>query len=303
MDFTDVLKTLVEQNRVLNEKVSALSEKLSEQSKALEEKLSEQSKALNELGETFYKILPEVNAVRRIASCPWLYDLSSASSQRKASFRRGVIKYYSTSPAAGAVDEDEKSKREEQLSQPRQEQVICLATGKSYDASLVRAAHIWKHSTKGKGMALYFGLSRDDVKNPRNGLLLLKVIEEAFDRMELCFLYNPLQRVIVTHILRPSLTKKKVDEELTFADLHGRNLHLPPNVFPFRRILAHHARWAIHKALQHGWIQEEEMTRLDGNLCASEGAIWPRDLALDEEEKSSNFTASGRFDSITNDSE
>jgi hypothetical protein len=38
-----------------------------------------------------------------------------------------------------------------------------------------------------------FGLSRSDLNNPRNGFVALTAIEEAFDALKLCFIYDPFK--------------------------------------------------------------------------------------------------------------
>lgn len=51
--------------------------------------------------------------------------------------------------------------------------------------------HIWPHGQAESILLHRFNLSPDDVKDPRNGLLLLTPIEKAFDHKRLCFVYNP----------------------------------------------------------------------------------------------------------------
>lgn len=57
-----------------------------------------------------------------------------------------------------------------------------------------------------------FGLQEVDVNNnnPRNGLLLTKKIEEAFDVKHVCFLYNPISQQLIFKVLNPDLMNVKI---------------------------------------------------------------------------------------------
>eukprot|EP00604_Paraphysomonas_vestita_P003331 CAMPEP_0174818550 /NCGR_PEP_ID=MMETSP1107-20130205/1279_1 /TAXON_ID=36770 /ORGANISM="Paraphysomonas vestita, Strain GFlagA" /LENGTH=53 /DNA_ID=CAMNT_0016030559 /DNA_START=612 /DNA_END=770 /DNA_ORIENTATION=+ len=44
-----------------------------------------------------------------------------------------------------------------------------------------------------------------DIDHVRNGLLLLDPIEQAFDRKDICFLYDPLTNELIAKVLNPSL--------------------------------------------------------------------------------------------------
>ncbi len=75
-----------------------------------------------------------------------------------------------------------------------------------FPPDVVIASHIWKNCMHGVGMSK-FGLTVQDSTSPRNGLLMLKVIEERFDIEDVCFLYDPF--------------KKKFDSESSQSRYHG----------------------------------------------------------------------------------
>ena len=60
---------------------------------------------------------------------------------------------------------------------------VCMATGLVLPKSNVIASHIMPLANRRSMRAM--GLTRHDIWNPRNGMLLYKSIEKAFDRMEI----------------------------------------------------------------------------------------------------------------------
>ncbi len=133
--------------------------------------------------------------------------------------------------------------------------VFCQVLNGSYASEHIIGAHVWKHATRGNGLE-EFGLQPEDVDSPRNGLVLAKAIGEAFDPLEVCFLYNFLTREIVFHIVDP-LMDKLVYPSTThrFHELEGAILQVPQRRLPFRRLLAWHAIWALHK---HGALEVDD---------------------------------------------
>eukprot|EP01119_Soliformovum_irregulare_P012165 TRINITY_DN3147_c0_g1_i3.p1 TRINITY_DN3147_c0_g1~~TRINITY_DN3147_c0_g1_i3.p1 ORF type:complete len:522 (-),score=57.00 TRINITY_DN3147_c0_g1_i3:61-1626(-) len=127
----------------------------------------------------------------------------------------------------------------------REDLIKCMITNKFHNRHFVRAAHIWMAHTGGKGLEK-FGLSTNDLNHVRNGLLLCKPIEKAFDRKNVCFLWDPFKQALFLHVVNEKLLKVVVHDGTTFADINGAQLQLPANVWPFRRILNWHARCTFH---------------------------------------------------------
>jgi hypothetical protein len=140
--------------------------------------------------------------------------------------------------------------------------VKCMATGRDYSRHEVRASHIMKRSTNGDTLAL-FGLPVH-LDHPRNGMLLLEPIEQAFDRKDVCILYSPVTRQLTLKVLNPQLHELKITSEQgtiygTYGSIDGAVLQLPEGKVPYRRILSMHAKFAFSRALNFGWVENTEV--------------------------------------------
>ncbi|KAF8517698.1 hypothetical protein BU17DRAFT_91533 [Hysterangium stoloniferum] len=158
------------------------------------------------------------------------------------------------------------------------ETLTCSLTGVTISSKAIVAAHLWKYET---GETLeYFGFH--DIDNPRNGLLLYKPIEEAYDRHLLCF-YQDTNRNLRCRVLSNSLRtttlneffnqqKKRIPHTTaiepsavqqtftilqkagfsTFGDLEQPSVYLrfPQAKEPFKHVLNLHAIRAYRYALQ-----------------------------------------------------
>jgi len=154
----------------------------------------------------------------------------------------------------------------------------CMLTGNFYPCPEVRASHIIKRSTYGDTMHLY-GLS-PNVDNVRNGLLLLEPIEQAFDRKDICFLYDAMSNQLVAKVLNPSLMTELMPKSqprgatypMTYGSIDGLVLQLPSaSTFPYRRALSMHAKFAFSRALYMEWIAES--TPLDSYFNISDHGL------------------------------
>ena len=96
----------------------------------------------------------------------------------------------------------------------------CMITGMSTE---LKTAHIWPASQRTHPSLVKLGLTEMDVDSARNGLLLLAGIEEAFDRKDICFLYNFLNESesfpgkLMIRVLNPTLKDEEI--EGAFDDL------------------------------------------------------------------------------------
>ncbi len=127
---------------------------------------------------------------------------------------------------------------------------------------IVIASHIWKRYTHGDGLE-DFGLSTNDINNPRNGLLLYKSIEEAFNVKNICFLVNTIDSSeIIVKVLCPDIISNFIfpntNSNIKFSDIDGRKLHYPDDEhIPFRRILHFHAKMSFQHAIKRNWIPND----------------------------------------------
>lgn len=78
-----------------------------------------------------------------------------------------------------------------------------------FSRDVVRASHIWKYCIQCVGLT-EFGLHYSDLNSYRNGLLMYTSIEKAFDRKELCFVYNPFEGKLILTILPMSMSSGPV---------------------------------------------------------------------------------------------
>ena len=185
---------------------------------------------------------------------PW-EDIPSDSSRLRKSFRTNVVKYYHGSEDAVAQ---------------------CMVTGSVETGTKgVVAAHLWPFASSSIGLER-FGLTKADRHSPRNGLLLLKVVETAFDQKRVAFFFNDVSKVFEFIVLDQLLEKNTIGSDVTcvneggdsrpvtFSDFHGRALQLPPaastyGAFPLRRLLAWHFAQSLNKAMEFGWRPVEQL--------------------------------------------
>ena len=144
-----------------------------------------------------------------------------------ADFKRAVITFYHRS-----VNVDETTGMIQTAN--------CMVANTEHPYCDLCPAHLVKQSQPAL-MATY-GLSITDINNPRNGILMLKMIEEEFDRKNVCFVRNPLTTLIHFKVLDPVIRVKRIlprhlTDMRTFDDLDNHILQLPDGVFPYRRIL------------------------------------------------------------------
>lgn len=150
-----------------------------------------------------------------------------------------------------------------QCSVPSGSDLKCMVTNRYYPRNEVCACHLVKRATQGDTMHLY-GLP-PDINNPRNGILMLEPIEQAFDQKEICFLYDSLTNELKVKVLNPLLVTEPLTAlnprktyPMTYGDIDGLTLQLPTGIFPYRRVLSMHAKFAYSQALNMGWIADSE---------------------------------------------
>lgn len=162
------------------------------------------------------------------------------SAVEQTEFKNAVIKFYKRNPFYT-------------------NKIRCMVTGVLQDRDLVIASHIWKQCKHGVGLPK-FGLSREDSKNPRNGLLLLRDIELKFDVKEVCFVYHPLSKYFCVKVLNPALLPMVIANSggKTFGDINDQPLQHPRKNFPFRRLLSFHAQCSYKAAVEKRWITQQD---------------------------------------------
>jgi hypothetical protein len=204
-------------------------------SNKVDEAIAEQKKLRKDLAEM------EIRRLRKELDC---WHSNARTRIENELFKSSLVQYYGRSDPSNNNN------------------IICMLTNQSFVKKHVRGSHILKKCTDGDLMQ-YFGLE-PNIDHPRNGLLLLEPIELAFDRKDLCFLYNPTTQQLSARLLNNSLTNEIMKAEdgtsfnRTFSSIDGLILQLPNGVYPYRRILSLHAKFSFSRALNRGWIPSTE---------------------------------------------
>jgi hypothetical protein len=187
----------------------------------------------------------KIQEIRRMRNALNCWRTNNRTMVESAEFKHSVINYYER-----AVNVDSTG-------------IIitarCMVSNEVFCYNELTPAHLVKHSTP--HLMRCYGLLPSDIDNPRNGVLILKAIEESFDRLDACFLFNSFSGKISFKVLRPDLIDCRIypssnTEKRTFKDIDGVELQLPTDTgsCPYKRVLSMHAKYAFARALQYGWI-------------------------------------------------
>jgi len=128
--------------------------------------------------------------------------------------------------------------------------ILCQILNIPIPSEHVIGAHIWKFETKGEGLKT-FGIPEKDINSVRNGLLLCKKVEEAFDCMRVCFVYDFLNKKFFLHVSDATLMNELVYDDVTFEQIDNQPLRVGSGM-PFRRLLSWHAYLTLEK---HGHLR------------------------------------------------
>lgn len=159
------------------------------------------------------------------------------------------------------------------------DQLRCMLLDVLLPYSSVIAAHLLKREWDDLSRQL---ADVDDVDDVRNGLLLYKPLEWAFDTSRLAFVWDGARGAFVAHVLDPNILDVRLvdkakavlkerhktgDEDVLrdrcFRDVHGTALVLPLGFSPWRRCLCLHAHLARDEALRRKWLTSDEEFRFD----------------------------------------
>ncbi|KAF0686803.1 Aste57867_21400 [Aphanomyces stellatus] len=152
--------------------------------------------------------------------------------------------------------------------------IQCMLLGISFPASIVAGAHLFRRSNEYLSNCL---MQISDIDDVRNGLLLFKPLEHAFDHFQISFIYDQRDDCFYLKLFDPSIAntpiinlmrdpnqmqvlmdainraKKpcKFDPQTTFGDLDGMPLKLDKVNRPYNRCLNLQARLAYTKAMKN----------------------------------------------------
>lgn len=208
----------------------------------ISKELDKQRKELGKQSKTLEFVTKEVVIQHRIRLDIWTE--SKRSQVEEQTFKDALIAFY-------------------QRQHPSDPQLLkCMVLHDFFPRHLVIATHIWKHCTHGEGLD-EFGLQESDLSNPRNGILMCKEIEHAFDTKRLCFLVdrintgNLVLKVLDPALLNPASPPLVISgySALTFFDINGYAVQHPIDNLPFRRILDFHAKRSYQQAINRDWLE------------------------------------------------
>jgi len=103
--------------------------------------------------------------------------------------------------------------------------IRCMMTNQLFTQKDVTAAHLIGYSMRHYAPML---LGMKDLDSPRNGLLLLKPLEDAFDDSRICFSYDKLMDSFILHILDAEYLDKKVGDSKRLSKPSKAPLATPP---------------------------------------------------------------------------
>ena len=237
------------------------------------EKLEKQSEELGKYGKKLEFVAKEVVIQHRMRMDNWTE--SKRSKEEQEAFKDALVAFY-------------------QRQHPSNPKLLkCMVLDGFFPKQLVIASHIWKHCTHGEGLD-EFGLREDDLSNPRNGFLLCKEIEQAFDTKRLCFLVDRINTGnLVLKVLDPVLLSAGTSplvipghSVLKFGDIDGYSLKHPVDKLPFRRILDFHSKCSYQKAINRGWLAANSTFDdfFDMSIGTSIPDLYVYQTAFDDEE-------------------
>lgn len=164
-----------------------------------------------------------------------------------------------------------------------------MATGMNLRHGSVICAHIFQYRWQGKLSTLS---SFQNINHVRNGLLLYKPVEDAFDRARLCIEVNGQsmrfrlldetlrttklydRAIVLRKAAKIKVPPTQVEMELTttFGDLDGREVCFPEGCSnrPSKRLLALHARAALLYAKARYPVPETSVLYLDREMSVSD---------------------------------
>ena len=117
-------------------------------------------------------------------------------------------------------------------------------------------AHIWPKHTRSENLLSMFGLSADNLDDPRNYLRLSKSLDVAFDNKAITVIEQ--NGKLILYVLHDSLKQKFVSNtKYTFNDCHLWPLKFGNSNRPFFRILAAHCRNSFIDAFRLKQIDSE----------------------------------------------
>ena len=224
----------------------------------------------------------ELRAVLPLAAClfdrTFRYSESRRHSERSSRFKHSLLAHDSHAATCATAR--------------------CFLLGVELPRNVVVGAHLFKHEWADLAKQL---LDIDSIDDARNGLLLYKPLEWAFDTGRLAFVWDRVTQSFVAHVLDPAVLElslcqkaadllksdvsdvaeqhKLVGHQTTFGSIHGTSLQLPDGFMPWRRCLCFHALVTRRAAVRAGWVADESGFQFEefwseGSDCRARVESW-----------------------------
>ena len=244
------LDIVIEQQKSLSEQLTSMSEQLT----SMSEQLTSMSEQLTSTREQLTSMSSAISVITTFQLEDFQISAGEETtrSQQKR-FRTKLIRAY------GAKLSDEKKLR-------------CMLLNTPLPSNDVIAVHLFRWRWKDKCHRLSF----DDIDDTRNGLLLYKPIEWAFDAGRICF-WKDEDGSLRLKLLDPSLRSVNIVNKAralqgtyfvepvgsvvlgkTFGDIEGYPLVITGLHQPYMRCLWFQAFQARKRAILKGWIRSDE---------------------------------------------
>ncbi|KAF2183511.1 hypothetical protein K469DRAFT_710703 [Zopfia rhizophila CBS 207.26] len=193
----------------------------------------------------------------------------------QTSFRNRLIKAYNT-------------KGSEILETPPEFQtnkIWCPVSGKEFEASVMKAAHIVPHSIGEANAAYLFGSNLgegyDVIWSERNGFMMHNILEKIFDDGRMVIIPDPMDdNELISIVLSQDLLKDSRPcpaINAPYSTIHRKRLQFQTATRPGKRYLYMHAMLSLFRRRRYdvpGWEMDREQV-LSGQIWASPGK-WAR---------------------------
>lgn len=216
---------------------------------------------LTEIQETLRQVLNTSGNV-------WL-DNESMSDTERQDFRYNSILHYESGLSKMGIDSISKLRAHEKENGTYLP--TCMVTGASHQIDSgkvlveVRSAHIWparaRKSADIKTLEL-LGLEYRDISSSRNSILLLRSLEQQFDKQRISFSYHFINDSLLFRVIDNSLWNTQVAGAplgVTFGLLDGTPLRHSEGIFPYRRLVVYHYAMALDTAGLKHWTLPRDL--------------------------------------------
>jgi hypothetical protein len=165
----------------------------------------------------------------------------------------------------------------------------CLVTDRFIPTAQCTAAHILPWCRR--ALLPIFGIpglrQEVNINEISNGFLWAEKIEDAYTKNQVCMIYNPFVSKLVFVVLDASILNDPLAvDDLTFNDVHFKQLDVSRDQMPSLRLLLNQTVSAVKKANLKGWPRTSNFDQISRMLDAMRDVLGRmRDDELDSKSK------------------